>query len=160
MGKPAARMNDMTAHGSALVPGPGSTNVRIGGQPAWRGMSAAAAAALAAAVAELAEKIAKAQAVATAAAGTPAGPAAQANVVKTAADGVAKIASMLAGSGADVYACPMLTVLIPHGPGVVINGSQTVNANGLPVCRVADTIQEATAPGSVAVGCPTVMVGG
>ena len=68
MGKPAARMNDMTAHGSVLAPGPGSTNVRIGGQPAWRGMSAAAAAALAAAVAELAEKIAKAQAVATAAA--------------------------------------------------------------------------------------------
>src|SRR5262245_9061485 len=135
MGKPAARMNDMTGHGSALVPGPGSPNVRIGGQPAWRGMSAAAVAALAAAVAELAENLAKAQAKVTAAAGTAAAPAAQANLVKTATDGIAKIASILAGSGADVYACPTLTVLIPHGPGVVISGSQTVLANGLPTCR-------------------------
>src|SRR5262245_57638550 len=128
MGKPAARMNDTTACGGSLAPGPGSTNVFIGGRPAWRGMSAAAVAGLLAAVKELAEKIVKAQAVATAAQGTAAGPAAQANLVKTATDGIAKIASLLAGSGADIYACPMLTVIIPHGPGVVISGSQTVLA--------------------------------
>jgi uncharacterized Zn-binding protein involved in type VI secretion len=33
---PAARMGDMTAHGTPLSPGPGSTNVLIGGMPAWR----------------------------------------------------------------------------------------------------------------------------
>jgi uncharacterized Zn-binding protein involved in type VI secretion len=36
MGQPAARVGDMTSHGSPLGPGPGSFNVLIGGQPAWR----------------------------------------------------------------------------------------------------------------------------
>jgi len=33
---PAARLGDMTAHGSPLAPGPGSLNVLIGSLPAWR----------------------------------------------------------------------------------------------------------------------------
>jgi uncharacterized Zn-binding protein involved in type VI secretion len=36
MGAPAARMGDMTAHGTPLSPGPGSATVFIGGKPAWR----------------------------------------------------------------------------------------------------------------------------
>ena len=36
MGQPAARIGDMTAHGSPLAPGPGSATVLIGGRPAWR----------------------------------------------------------------------------------------------------------------------------
>lgn len=36
MGTPAARLGDMTSHGTALAPGPGSHNVLIGGKPAWR----------------------------------------------------------------------------------------------------------------------------
>lgn len=32
----AARMGDPTSHGTPLSPGPGSTNVLIGGKPAWR----------------------------------------------------------------------------------------------------------------------------
>ena len=36
MGKPAARVGDQTSHGTPLSPGPGSTNVLIGGKPAWR----------------------------------------------------------------------------------------------------------------------------
>ncbi len=36
MGQPAARMGDMTTHGTPLSPGPGSANVLIGGMPAWR----------------------------------------------------------------------------------------------------------------------------
>ncbi|MEM6807837.1 MAG: PAAR domain-containing protein [Pseudomonadota bacterium] len=36
MGQPAARMGDTTSHGTPLSPGPGSTTVLIGGQPAWR----------------------------------------------------------------------------------------------------------------------------
>jgi len=36
MGQPAARVGDMTSHGTPLSPGPGSTNVLIGGMPAWR----------------------------------------------------------------------------------------------------------------------------
>ena len=33
---PAARITDLTTHGAPLAPGPGSTNVLIGGLPAWR----------------------------------------------------------------------------------------------------------------------------
>ncbi|RLC76688.1 MAG: hypothetical protein DRJ03_28155 [Chloroflexi bacterium] len=33
---PAARLGDMTAHGTPLGPGPGSPDVLIGGKPAWR----------------------------------------------------------------------------------------------------------------------------
>jgi len=37
MSKPAARLGDQTSHaGTPLGPGPGSTNVLIGGKPAWR----------------------------------------------------------------------------------------------------------------------------
>jgi uncharacterized Zn-binding protein involved in type VI secretion len=35
---PAARTTDPTTHGAPLAPGPGSTNVMIGGKPAWRAM--------------------------------------------------------------------------------------------------------------------------
>jgi uncharacterized Zn-binding protein involved in type VI secretion len=34
----AARVGDPTTHGAPLSPGPGSPNVSIGGQPAWRAM--------------------------------------------------------------------------------------------------------------------------
>lgn len=33
---PAARVGDVTSHGSPLGPGPGSVTVLIGGMPAWR----------------------------------------------------------------------------------------------------------------------------
>jgi uncharacterized Zn-binding protein involved in type VI secretion len=33
---PAARITDSTTHGTPLAPGPGSSNVLIGGLPAWR----------------------------------------------------------------------------------------------------------------------------
>lgn len=36
---PAARTGDMTSHGTPLGPGPGSSNVLIGGMPAWRALS-------------------------------------------------------------------------------------------------------------------------
>lgn len=35
-GKPAARVTDLTTHGSPLFPGPGSPNTLIGFLPAWR----------------------------------------------------------------------------------------------------------------------------
>lgn len=36
MGQPAARLGDITSHGSPLGPGPGAPTVLIGGMPAWR----------------------------------------------------------------------------------------------------------------------------
>lgn len=36
MGQAAARVGDMTSHGTPLGPGPGCPTVLIGGMPAWR----------------------------------------------------------------------------------------------------------------------------
>jgi uncharacterized Zn-binding protein involved in type VI secretion len=36
MGQPAARIGDITSHGTPLSPGPGSSTVSIEGRPAWR----------------------------------------------------------------------------------------------------------------------------
>lgn len=36
---PAARIGDLTSHGTPLAPGPGSSNVLIAGKPAWRANS-------------------------------------------------------------------------------------------------------------------------
>jgi uncharacterized Zn-binding protein involved in type VI secretion len=36
MGQLAARVGDLTSHGTPLGPGPGCPNVFIAGQPAWR----------------------------------------------------------------------------------------------------------------------------
>ena len=37
-GYPAARVGDLTSHGSPLFPGTGSQTVLIGGMPAWRAL--------------------------------------------------------------------------------------------------------------------------
>ena len=44
---------------------------------------------------------------------------------------------------------------------VVVDGSTTVFINKLPACRVGDTIVEAIGPpNKIAMGCPTVIIGG
>ncbi|WP_310485318.1 PAAR domain-containing protein [Chamaesiphon sp. VAR_48_metabat_403] len=159
-GKPAARVGDMTAHGSPLGVGPGSFNVLIGKRPAWRGISAAQAAKLAQTFTEGMEKIIKAQAKVTATMGTPAAPVAAADLVKTVAETVAQMASLMASFAADTHACPIVKVVVPDGAGVVINGSQTVLINGMAACRLGDIIQEATSVNSIAVGEFTVLIGG
>jgi uncharacterized Zn-binding protein involved in type VI secretion len=148
----------LTAHGDPLKGGTGSTNVFIGGLPAWRGVTAAQLAAIMDAVKEAAKKIAEAQAEADAAAGTPAAGAAKANLAKTIAEQLKNVAAAMAGTGADMHACPLLPP--PHGTGVVITGSQTVLINGLAACRVGDSIQEVTAVNTIAIGLPTVIIGG
>lgn len=95
---PAARVTDMTGHGTPLSPGPGSTDVLIGGMPAWR-------------------------------------------------------------VGMDLHACPLLTVLVPHVGGTVAVGSMTVLINNMPAARQGDMIVESGPPNSIAMGCPTVMIG-
>jgi uncharacterized Zn-binding protein involved in type VI secretion len=157
---PAARVGDPSGHGAPLVPGPGSTNVFIGGQPAWRSVGPGAAAAIVASAAAALGAIMEAQAIATAAKGTPAAPAAEANLAKVIAEQIAKLSTQMFSTGADTIACPIVKVVIPDGPGVVINGSTTVFIGGFPASRVGDVIQEVTAVNSVAMGCPTVIIGG
>lgn len=94
----AARVADLTSHGTPLGPGPGCPTVLIGGMPAWR-------------------------------------------------------------AGSDFHACPLVNGVVPHVGGVVAVGSVTVLIGGLPAARQGDMITEGGGPNSIAMGCPTVMIG-
>jgi uncharacterized Zn-binding protein involved in type VI secretion len=164
VGRPAARITDPVAHPlpPVLTPGPGSLNVLIGGLPAWRGVPAAAAAAIQSAKAVSDAAIKAAEAATLAAAGTPGAPAALAAEQATKATAAASMGSMISSmsGGADIHVCATPLPIPPHGPGVIIDGSQTVLINGLPACRQGDTIVEAVGPpNKVAMGLPTVLIG-
>ncbi|MDR3618420.1 MAG: PAAR domain-containing protein [Paludisphaera borealis] len=164
---PAARVGDPVAHPlpPVLGPGPGSVNVLIGNQPAWRGMPLAAAAGLMAAKAASDLTVATAVTASTAAAGTPGAPAAVAaeTAAKQAATSSMTAAMSGAGAGADKHMCATPfppTVPLPHSQGMVITGSMTVMINNLPACRAGDTILECMGPpNSIAMGLPTVLIG-
>jgi uncharacterized Zn-binding protein involved in type VI secretion len=61
---------------------------------------------------------------------------------------------------ADFHTCPLVTVLVPHAGGMVLKGSLTVLINCLPAARQGDLIIEAAPPNAIAMGCPTVLIGG
>lgn len=163
---PAARILDNVVHPlpPVLTPGPGSMNVLIGFLPAWRGIPLAAAAGLQAAQTVAVTAIKVAEAATLAAAGTLAAPAVYAaeQAAKSAAlASMSSVISGLAASGADIHACMTPLPIPPHGPGVVINGSATVQTNFLPQCRMGDTVLEAVGPPNTIVkGEMTVIVGG
>jgi uncharacterized Zn-binding protein involved in type VI secretion len=152
---PAARITDNVAHPlpPVLTPGPGSLNVLIGFLPAWRGIPLAAVAALQ-----------TAKTAADTAVQTPGPAVAYAAEQAVKASALAAMSSAITGaaaSGADIHACVTPSPVPPHGPGVVINGSATVQVNFLPQCRMGDTIMEAIGPpNSIVKGEPTVIVGG
>jgi uncharacterized Zn-binding protein involved in type VI secretion len=161
---PAARVTDPVVHPlpPVLSPGPGSVTVLIGALPAWRGVPAAAAAALQAAKQVSDTVIETAEAATLAAAGTPGAPAALAAEQTTKATAASTMGSAItsAAGGADIHTCATPLPIPPHGPGVVINASTTVLINNLPAARMGDTILEAVGPpNSIAMGCPTVMIG-
>jgi uncharacterized Zn-binding protein involved in type VI secretion len=163
-GRPAARILDPVAHPlpGMLTPGPGSPNVTIGYKLAWRGVLAAAAAAIQSAKQTSDATIKAAETATLAAAGTPGLPAAKAAEQTTKATAAASMASMIAGAagGADMHACLTPLPLPPHGPGVVIDGSQTVLINNLTACRQGDTIIEPVGPpDKIVMGEPTVIIG-
>lgn len=163
---PAARPTDPVIHPlpPILTPGPGSTNVLIGFLPAWRGIPLAAAAALQAAK-TVADTAVDAAVAATIAAPTPvdktAAYTAEQTAKTTAAAAMASVINAAAASGADKHACLTPSPVPPHGVGVVIDGSATVIINNLPACRMGDTILESLGPpNKIAMGCPTVIIGG
>ncbi|RYE32245.1 MAG: hypothetical protein EOP23_13185 [Hyphomicrobiales bacterium] len=162
---PAARIMDPVLHPlpGMLQPGPGSMNVIIGGMLAWRGVPAGAAAAIQAAKQASDTTLQVAAAATLAAAGTPGAPAAVTaeETAKTAALAAMSSTITSASGGADIHNCLTLMPPQPHGPGVVIDGSQTVLINNLPACRLGDTILEALGPpNKIMMGLPTVIIGG
>ncbi|MBV8813056.1 MAG: PAAR domain-containing protein [Verrucomicrobia bacterium] len=161
---PAARVTDPVEHPipPILNPGPGSENVLIGSLPAWRGIPAAAAAGLESEKAVSDAAIQTAEAATLAAAGTPGAPAAEAAEQATKATAAATMGAAItsAAGGADIHSCETPLPAPPHGPGVVIDASPTVLINNLPAARMGDTILEAVGPpNSIAMGCPTVIIG-
>jgi uncharacterized Zn-binding protein involved in type VI secretion len=165
MSKFAARVTDAVAHPlpPVLTGGPCSPNVIIGGLPAWRGVPAANAATIQAAKQTSDNIIKVAEAATLAAAGTPGLPAAKAAEETAKTTAAATIGTTIASSagGADIHNCATPLPLPPHGPGVVIDASQTVLINGLPAARMGDTIIEAVGPPNKIVGgCTTVVIGG
>lgn len=164
-GKFAARITDPVVHPlpPVLTGGPGSPNVLIGFLPAWRGILAAAVPALQAAKQASDLAIKTAEAATLAAAGTPGLPAAKAAEETAKATAASTMGSMITSvaAGADIHLCTTPLPIPPHGPGVVIDGSTTVMINNLPACRMGDTILEAVGPpNKIAMGCPTVLIGG
>jgi uncharacterized Zn-binding protein involved in type VI secretion len=136
---------------------------KIGMLPAWRGILAAAVPALQAASQTANATIQTAEATTAAAAGTPGAPAALAAEQATKTSLAASMSSMItsAAAGADIHTCCTPLPIPPHGPGVVITGSATVMIDHLPACRMGDTILEAVGPpNKIAMGCPTVTIGG
>ena len=165
MSKPAARTTDNVVHPlpPVLTPGPGSANVLIGFLPAWRGIPAAAAAALQAAKQASDIAITAAETATKAAAGTPGAPAAYAaeQAAKTAA--LSALSSAISGAAgmSDIHMCTTPSPVPPHGPGVVIDGSQTVLTNMMPQSRMGDTILEPLGPpNKIVKGQMNVIVGG
>ena len=164
MGRPAARITDNVAHPlpPVLTGGPGSPTVLIGGLPAWRGIPLAAAPALQAAKQTSDTVIKTAEAATVAAAGTPGLPAAKTAEETAKATAATTMSSTIMSSagGADIHNCATPLPIPPHGPGVVIDGSATVLINGLPACRMGDTIVEAVGPpNKIIKGYPTVLIG-
>lgn len=165
---PAARFSDKVVH--PLPPGlsgtKGSPDVIIGYLPAWRGLPAAAAQALSAAR-DLANKNVKAaEAMTTGVSGTPAYTSALATevAIKTAASkSIGASITAAASGGTDIHQClsPSPAAMVPHGPGVVIDGSATVLINYMPACRQGDTILEPLGPpNKIVKGELTVIIGG
>jgi len=161
----AARMTDNVAHPipGVLIPGPGSKDVLIGFLPAWRGVPAAAAAALQAAKQVSDAAIEVAEKASLAAAGTPGAPAAKAAEETAKATALASMSSAInsAAMGADIHVCATPLPTPPHGPGVVIDGSKTVQINNLAASRLGDSVLEALGPlDKIVKGEMTVLIGG
>jgi uncharacterized Zn-binding protein involved in type VI secretion len=154
----AARFTDITIHGTPYVPGTGSTNVMIGNLPALRAMSPAAVAGFVALLAKIAVNLEVMKGAINA--GNAPLAAKAGKDLKDDAEAASKMIATM-----DQIICPMLLLKIggpPNGPGVIIGGSTTVQINGLPAGRATDQIREVMAldPNMVAVGLPTVQIGG
>ena len=165
---PAARVGDPVAHPlpPLLTGGTGSPNVLIGGKPAWRGLPGAPAAAIQAAKKAADITVQTAKAATAAAAGTPGYPAAKAAEETAKATAAASMTATITSTagGADLHQCTTPPPPAPpplHGPGIVVDGSKTVLINGLNACRLGDTVLEAFGPpNKIAMGMPTVIIGG
>lgn len=60
---------------------------------------------------------------------------------------------------ADIHSCPLVSGVVPHVGGPVVDGSTSVLINNLPATTMGNTIVESGPPNKIAAGCPTVLIG-
>ena len=60
----------------------------------------------------------------------------------------------------DMHTCPMSDGPKPHVGGPISMGSATVMIGGMPAARQGDMATCAGPPDTIAMGCPTVLIGG
>lgn len=70
------------------------------------------------------------------------------------------IGGVPAARAGDMHTCPMVTGNVPHVGGPIARGSTTVLIGGMPAARVGDMATCSGPPDTIAVGCPTVVIGG
>jgi uncharacterized Zn-binding protein involved in type VI secretion len=140
--------------------------VIIGNMPAWLALPTGAGAALQAFNAAADATMKLLESATKAASGTPGAPAAV--TAETAgkaalAASASSLGASMAATGASMHMCPIPTppIPVPHGPGYVIDGSQTVMINNLPASRLGDTVMETLGgPDKIILGEMTVIIGG
>lgn len=162
---PCARVTDNVLHPlpPVLTPGIGSLQCICGFLPVWRGVPAGVASALQTAKKASEVRIKAAEAATAAAMGTPGAPAAKAAEMAMKVAEAAAMASMMSSMAgmADKHICGTFVPPPPHGLGVVIDGSKTVQVDNLPVSRMLDTILESIGPpNKIMKGQFNVIVGG
>jgi len=70
------------------------------------------------------------------------------------------IGGMPAARLGDMHTCPMVTGTVPHVGGPILPPCQpTVLIGGMPAARQGDMCTCAGPPDSIAMGCPTVIIG-
>lgn len=67
---------------------------------------------------------------------------------------------MLAARITDMHVCPMVTALVPHVGGPIIQGQATVLTGNLPQARLGDMCTCAGPPDTIVKGSSGVLVGG
>ena len=65
-----------------------------------------------------------------------------------------------AARATDPVICPAVTALVPHVGGPIAAGAPTVLIGGMPAARVGDVVTCVGPPGVVAKGSATVMIAG
>ena len=70
------------------------------------------------------------------------------------------VGGMPAARMGDMHVCPQVTPAGPHVGGPIALGSATVLIGGMPAARLGDMATCSGPPDTIAVGCPTVLIGG
>ena len=60
----------------------------------------------------------------------------------------------------DMHVCPMVTVLVPHVGGPIATGAPTVLIGGVPAARIGDMCVCVGPPDVVMMGSPKVLISG